>query len=330
MTETKGIIEKPSFSSEGQTLVPQAASSTQVAQSREVARIQAMTIMAMRNPRDEALCMQRIERACARHTLAEVAVYNYARGATNVVGPSIRLAEALAIAWGNIQSGTEVIESTDKYSKVRAYAVDLETNVLSERIFEVRHERDTKKGRVELRDNRDVMELINNIGSRNIRTCILRLIPGDVVDYAVAQCQKTLASNIVINAENIKKLQTSFKDTFGVSKKALEAFIQRKLEAITPPLYLKLRGTYASLRDGIESPENVFDMTLVDDEVNQTITGNKKSVKKETPPDAPEKESRKEETKPSEEIPLEEAVKESDEIDESDIIPPEEYDNFDF
>ena len=79
-------------------------------------------------------------------------MYEYPRGGTKVSGPSIRLAEAMAQNWGNIDFGITELEQKNGESQVMAYAWDLETNTRQVKIFSVPHVRGTKKGNVPLTD----------------------------------------------------------------------------------------------------------------------------------------------------------------------------------
>ena len=231
--------------------------------SREVAQVQGQMIIAKRFPRDEEQSLKKIEAACSRPALARSAVYEYARGGTSITGPSIRLAEAVARAWGNIKSGLEEIESNDRETKVRAYAYDLETNDIAEMIFTVRHVRDTKKGSTILTEQRDIYEAVANFGARRMRSCILKVIPGDVIDYAVELCNRTRAAEVKITPETIEKLVDAFR-RFGVNRDMLEAFIQRKLEAVTTAQYLRLQDIWAGMRDGVTKVDDFFDLSLSD------------------------------------------------------------------
>ena len=231
--------------------------------SREVAQVQGQMIIAKRFPRNEEQSLKKIEAACSRPTLARSAVYEYARGGSSITGPSIRLAEAVARAWGNIKSGLEEIESNDRETKVRAYAYDMETNDIAEMIFTVRHIRDTKKGSTVLTEQRDIYEAVANFGARRLRSCILKVIPGDVIDYAVDLCRKTRAAEVKITPETIGKLEEAFK-AFGVNRAQLEAFLQRKLEALTTSQYLRLQDIWTGMRDGVTKAEDFFDINLSD------------------------------------------------------------------
>ena len=83
-----------------------------------------------------------------------------------------------------------------------------------------------------------------------MRNCVLALIPGDVVDAAVEQCPKTMISKRRVTPEGLLRLVESF-ESFGVTKRAIEARLGRRIDAIAPAQYLRLREIYASLRDGM-------------------------------------------------------------------------------
>ena len=227
--------------------------------SHEVATMQAQIFLAKQFPRDQRQSMDKILTACQRPGLASAAVYSYARGGTNISGPSIRLAEELARNWGNLECGWDELEREGDASKVRAFAWDKETNVLKTLTFVVRHYRNTKNGSYRLKDERDIYELLANQAARRMRNCILALVPGDVVEAAVEQCQKTMITSCEINAETIRKLVETF-EGFGVTKRQIEKRIQRNLESITPAQFVRMREIYTSLRDGMSEPADWFDM----------------------------------------------------------------------
>src|SRR5574340_1669066 len=161
---------------------------------REVAEVQGAIVLAKKFPRNQIEAMDRILNACQRPSLAEGALYSYARGGTDITGPSIRLAEVAAQNWGNLQFGIRELEQRNGESTVEAYAWDMETNVRQAKVFQVAHKRHTKKGSYQLEDPRDIYEMVANQGARRLRACILAVIPGDVTEAAVAQCEATMKS----------------------------------------------------------------------------------------------------------------------------------------
>jgi len=231
-----------------------------VAQSREVAEIQAAMLVAKNFPRDTVSALDRIRNACQRPGLAEVALYTYSRGGTDIQGPSIRLAEAIAQQWGNLSFGIRELEQRSGESTVEAFCYDLEVNTRQTKVFQVRHERHTKKGSYALSDPRDVYELVANQGARRLRACILGIIPGDIVEAAVGQCEETMKAKADTSPEAIKKMLSAFFE-FGVTKDQIEKRIQRRIDAITPAQVISLRKIYNSLRDGMSSPVDWFEIT---------------------------------------------------------------------
>lgn len=245
---------------DGRTSAP--AMTTTVTQatesSRAVAEVQAALFIARTNPRDQKRAMDRILNACCRPSLAESAIYAYARGGNSITGPSIRLAEAVAQQWGNMQFGIRELSNSGGKSEVQAFAWDVETNTRREITFTVPHIRHTKKGSYKLEDPRDIYELVANQGARRLRACILAVVPGDVVEAAVNQCQLTLQSHTDVTAEGIKKLIEAF-EPLSVSKAQIEKFCQCRAEAIKPAQIVRLRSIYTSLRDGMSSPSDWFE-----------------------------------------------------------------------
>ena len=227
-------------------------------QARAVAEVQAALMIARMNPRDPVKAMDRILNACTRPSLANTAIYAYPRGGTNVTGPSIRLAEVIAQNWGNIQYGIREISQANGISTVAAYAWDVETNTRREVVFQVAHKRDTKKGGYALKDSRDIYELVANHGARRLRACIFGVIPGDVVEAALAQCAVTQQAHVDMTAEGLQKLVEWFA-RFGVSKAQIEKRIQRRIDTIQPAQVLSLRNIGRSLKDGMSVPEDWFD-----------------------------------------------------------------------
>lgn len=228
-------------------------------QQRAIAETQAAMIIAKRFPRDQIAAMDRILQSCARPTLAEQALYSYSRGGTEITGPSIRLAEALAQAWGNIQFGIRELEQRNGESSVEAFSWDIETNTRQTKTFQVAHKRYTKKGSYALEDPRDIYEMVANQGARRLRACILGTIPGDVIEAAVEQCEKTLKAKVEVTPELIKTLVDKFAE-YKISKEQIEKRIQRRLESIAPAQVVQLRKIYNSLKDGMSSPSEWFDM----------------------------------------------------------------------
>lgn len=245
----------------GGELVEAKSAPVEMASSRQAQEVQAAMVVAKRFPRDEDVAYGRIMKACKRQSLAETAVYEYRRGGQVVTGPSIRLAEVLAQNWGNIDYGLIEMEQKNGESHVMAYAWDLETNVRQTKIFTVPHFRSTKSGGYALTDPRDIYELVANQGARRVRSCILGVVPKDIVDEAVAECAKTLKNGKEPISDRVRKMISTFQENFGVSKEALEKFAGCNTEAFTEQTLLSLGRIYTALKDGAAKREDFFDIS---------------------------------------------------------------------
>lgn len=249
---------------------------------RAIQEVQAAMVIAQKFPRDQIKSMDRVIQACTRPTLAEGALYSYNRGGADVTGPSIRLAEAIAQSWGNIQFGIREISQHNSESTVESFAWDLEANTRQSKLFHVPHIRFTRtEGRKELTDPRDIYEAVANQGSRRLRACILGVIPGDVTESAVQQCEKTLNQTANTSQENIKAMLTAFQDHFGVTQNMIETRLGCRMDSIRAAQMVQLKKVYQSLRDGMSSTGNWF---VSDEKASKTrsfadISGQKHSAR---------------------------------------------------
>ena len=255
----------------------------EVEQQRAIAEVQSAIILAKKFPRDQIKAMDQILTACQRPTLAEQALYSYSRGGTEITGPSIRLAEAIAQNWQNLQFGVRELEQRNGESTVETFCWDIENNTKQTKTFQVKHERHTKKGKYSLEDPRDIYELTANQGARRLRACILGIIPGDVVDAAVNQCEATLKAKADTSPDALKKLVEAFA-LFSVTKDQIEKRIQRHLDSITSSQIVSLRKIYNSLKDGMSTAADWFEVIApAEGEGTKTETlKDKLKAKKET------------------------------------------------
>jgi len=189
---------------------------------RKAAEVQAAMAVAKRFPRDQNIAYRNIIESCKRKTLAE--------------------------------------NRNDGESSVMAYCWDLETNVKRTIVFQVRHVRDTKQGSKKLTDERDIYELVANMGARRMRACILNVIPGDIVEEALAQCNKTLSSGVEPIRDRARKMCNAF-HLIGVDVPMIEAYLGHKLENIIEDELNNLRSIYTSIKDGHAKREDYFTLT---------------------------------------------------------------------
>ncbi|MCD6674892.1 MAG: hypothetical protein LT106_18820 [Burkholderiaceae bacterium] len=266
------------------------------AQQREIAETQAKLIMAEKFPRDEVAAMDRILNAFTRPTLAEQAQYQYSKGGSDVSGPSIRSAEAIAQLWGNMEFGFREKsrgrgDDGVTYSEVEAFAWDLQNRTRRPLTFILRHWRDTKRGGYPIKDEREIYELMANMAQRRVRACIIAVIPGDVFEAAMKQADATLHAKADTSPDAMARMVEAFA-AFEVTKEHIEKRIQRRLEAIQPAQVVSLKKIYASLRDGMSAPHEWFEIEPPAPEVPPAVTDlNAKIGARSKQPPAPKREA---------------------------------------
>jgi hypothetical protein len=231
---------------------------------RQAQEVQAAVIMAKRFPRDWVDVESKLIMSCKRPKLAEIAVYEYPRGGTKVTGPSIRLAEAAAQAMGNIDFGWTEIQRLEDKSICTAYAWDIENNIRRTTTFTVPHYRDktdfktNQKIKVRLTDDRDIYEMCANQASRRMRGCILQVVPGDLVDLAISECEKTLRANLGTVQEQAGKWAKLFEKEYKVKPESIMKYLGSRPETWTQNDIFRLRKLYNALQDNMTTAEEAF------------------------------------------------------------------------
>jgi hypothetical protein len=245
--------------------MPETSSAVAVEQSRAIQEVQGAIVMAKKFPRNETACFQRVVEACKRKTLAESAMYTYPRGKEKVSGASIKLAETLAKNWGNIQYGIVELSQDNGASEVLAYAWDLETNTRQVKQFSVKHSRYTKSsGITKLTDPRDIYEMTANQGARRLRACILGILPSDLLETAIEECEKTLkGDNTIPLVDRVQSCIAKFSE-IGVNKTMIEKRLNHSIHSIDVHELVGLGKIYNSIRDNMSKIEDYFDKPKIE------------------------------------------------------------------
>lgn len=254
-------LEKASPSSPG---LPTAA--LEIERSRAVQEVQAMMIMAKRFPRDAIGAASAIELQCQHYALAEKAIYSYPRGKKDngapnlVMGPTIRLAEAIATAWGNLHYGFRELERSSSKVLIECFCWDMQTNQRVSRTVSVEFKMQLRGGKTKyITDPRDQYEHLANYAQRRVRSLIFECIPSYVREAAMEAVAKTLqkGSDKLPLAERLKKMTTAFQD-LGITQKDLEKYLKHPIINTEPKELAELQGVFNAIRDGA-SREDYFD-----------------------------------------------------------------------
>ena len=234
---------------------------TAVEQSRAIAQVQAMVIVAQQCPRSIAAAVREMEEACAQIELAEQAFFRFPRGSETVQGPSVHLARELARCWGNIEYGVTELRRDDNaaQSEMLAFAWDLQVNTRSSAIFIVPHKRDTKSGVKTLTDMRDIYESNANNGARRVREAIFAVLPVWFRQRAENLCRQTiengggtpLATRVADAVKAFEKLRVS-------PARLAAKFGYKSIDDLTATDVAQLGVIYSSIKQGTVTVDDEF------------------------------------------------------------------------
>jgi hypothetical protein len=234
---------------------------TAIEQSRAIAQVQAMVIVAQQCPRSVPAAIRSMEEACRQPELAGKAFFRFPRAGQTVSGPSVHLARELARCWGNIEHGVTEMRRDDgaAQSEMQAFAWDLETNTRSAAVFIVPHKRDTREGVRDLTDMRDIYENNANNGARRLREAIFSVLPVWFREQAMTLCDKTLEDGGGRPlAQRIADAVTAF-ERYGVTPGRIAAkFGHADMGELTAHDVGQLGVIYESLKQGTVTVDEEF------------------------------------------------------------------------
>lgn len=232
---------------------------TQIEQARAQAEVLAAMEAAKRWTRDEDQCEDKMRRACSRPLVADRAFWAFPRAGEQLTGSTIHLATTLAGIWGNIQYGVVELDRnvSRRESQMLAVAWELETNTRATTTFLVPHSMDTRRGRRDLTDLRDVYENNANQGARRVREMIFKILPDWYTETAEDICRATLEKSDKPIDEQRAAIAKAF-ESLGVSIEQLEVKVGRSWAETTPPDLAILRIVGKSIRRGEATAREQF------------------------------------------------------------------------
>jgi hypothetical protein len=248
---------------------------TSTAAAAQMARsaIESRFIMARQYPRTWDDVRARVLEACRRPRFAEEARYALPRGEKKIEGLSVRFAEEAMRAMGNMIVESHVVFDDAERRTVTVSVTDLETNVtwpadvVVEKFVERRGKGGGEREVVGTRTNADVIllyrvrttddELLmkqNSLVSKAARNGILRFLPSDIQEEALAAVAKTMEKP---EAKDVRRMEQAFA-RLSVDRAALEGFLGHPLTEVTAAEYAHLSGVGNAIKDGETTWEQVI------------------------------------------------------------------------
>ena len=273
------------------------AGAVSIEQQRAIAEVQTRVQLATMYPRDEIKATNKAVATFSNPKFAQTAFYSFPRGGQTVRGLSIRALETLAICYGNIEFGLNELSRRDGETELEAFAWDLEGNTRATKRCTVRHTRDTRNGKTDLTDERDIYEIGANMGSRRVRALLEAVLPHHYIEEAKEAAEKAMRGDIGLNlADRRRKMAIEFEQKFGVSADILKQIIGRPVADATVSDIEHLICVFNGLKSGgkiqdfIEAPEIEIDEETKSEAKKTTKSKPVQKITKPKPETKPEPE----------------------------------------
>lgn len=242
------------------------ASSAVAAQAK--AQVEARYLMALQQPRSYLNVRRKLLDACQRPGFAKTARYAKPVGKEKVRGFSIRFAEEVARALGNVLIESAVVFDDDQMRIVRVMVTDLEANLSYPTDVTIRktvERKFLKQGQeaisrrinsynepvyiIEATDD-DVLNKQNALVSKAMRSGILRIVPADILEECEAQVQVTVDSADAKDPAGAAKVIADAFYAKGVMPDRLEKLLGHPIALSSPAEVSMMREWLTALKEG--------------------------------------------------------------------------------
>lgn len=206
-------------------------------------------------PRDVEQSLARIKQlATIDNETAENCFYALKRGDTFIEGPSVRLAEIIGCAWGNLRVQARIIGNDGKFITAQGIAHDLETNFAAS--VEVKRRITDRNGRT---FNEDMQVVTGNAAaSIAFRNALLKVVPSAVTHRIVAEIRQVAKGNALSLEQRVANMLKWF-ESVGVTRQQVLAHIGvAGADKITEEQADYLRGLAVALKEGSTTVKDTF------------------------------------------------------------------------
>ena len=189
---------------------------------------------------------------------AEDCFYVLRRGGSNgsnaIEGLSVRMAEIIAGAWGNLRVQTRIIGNDGKTVTAQGVCHDLETNVAVS--VEVKRRITDKNGRT---FSEDMQVVTGNAASAiAFRNAVLKVVPKAVTKRVIADI-KQVAMGQALDLETSRQRMVEYFTKLGVNEKLLLEYLElTKREEIDKEQVFELRALANAIKEGTTSVQEAF------------------------------------------------------------------------
>ena len=171
-----------------------------------------------------------------------------------IEGLSVRMAEIIAGAWGNLRVATRIIGNDGKMITAQAVCHDLETNLAVSK--EVKRRITDRNGRTYSED----MQVVTGNAAAAIafRNAVLSVIPKAVTKKVISEVKK-VALGQSIDLEQSRQNLILYYNKIGVTQEQLFFYLGvNAIDAIDKQMIFELRATATAIKEGTTTVEECF------------------------------------------------------------------------
>lgn len=186
--------------------------------------------------------------------IAARCIYTVPRGGKALTGPSIRLAEIMSSAWGNLQVGSRVVEVTDTEVVAQGVAWDMEKNLRA-----MVEQRRSIVGRSGQRFNDDMISVTGAAAcSIALRNAIFRVVPRAYVEKVYEAARDVSVGKATTIGEKRSKLFTRFAQLGITPDRVLARIGKPSVDDVDLSDIEVLIGLGTAIKDGGTTIEEAF------------------------------------------------------------------------
>lgn len=230
---------------------------------------------AKKYPRDIQATLNKIATyATMDKETAEDCFYVLRRGGEVIEGLSVRMAEIIAGAWGNLRVASRIIGNDGRMITAQAVCHDLETNLAVSK--EVKRRITTKDGRTFSED----MQVVTGNAASSIafRNAVLAVIPKAVTKRVISEVKRVALGQSIDLETSRQNILKYFTGTLGVKQEYLFHYLGIKdISEIDKEKVFELRATANAIKEGTTTVKETFEKPYL--EAQQQAKAEKKSTK---------------------------------------------------
>lgn len=218
-------------------------------------------LLARKYPRQEKAVVQHLlDVLDAFPQFAEKALYSIKFGDGRAEGLTIRAAETIAAAWGNLVVRAEILAEDENGWDLQAGIFDLQTNYRWMEPARASKWIKRRTGQMELLDDRRQIMARNAAVSKATRNCILRVLPMYVKAAFELRVREKMAGGDLhkpADKQRVAACVAAF-GAIGVTEAALVEYVEKPRDLWLGADLADLRATYNSIQEGESTVAEVF------------------------------------------------------------------------